>query len=108
MIAAGGKRRIKFISYREEDSTVIKILDNGLGIDSSNYKDVFIPFLADPENTLYDKLERELNMEDKDIVGPGSGLGLSIIREIITARNGTIQFRTPEPGWKTELEITLP
>ena len=49
-----------------------------------------------------------LNPEDKYIVGTGSGLGLSIVREIVQVRSGKIAFCKPKEGWKTELEISLP
>lgn len=108
VIAAGGDKKIKFMAFRDKGMTVIRILDNGLGIDPSNYEDVFIPFLADPENNLYDRLEKALNPQDSYAVGTGGGLGLSIIREIIAARGGRVQFRAPDHDWKAELEITLP
>ena len=49
-----------------------------------------------------------MNPEDKYIVGTGSGLGLSIVREIVQVHNGAIAFLKPKGKWKAELEIKLP
>ena len=83
-------------------------MDTGLGLDPSKFEDAFIPFIADVDGRMYKKLEQKLNPEDKYIVGTGSGLGLSIIREIIQVRNGTVAFREPKGKWKSELEVILP
>ena len=55
----------------------------------------------------YPKLDEELNPEDKFIIGTGSGLGLSIVKEIIVRRNGSIDFKQPTKEWKTDLEIIV-
>jgi len=107
VIAAGGDKKIKITAQREGGKTIIKFLDSGLGLDESYFEDVFAPFVIDPTGKLYGNLERRLNPEDKYIVGTGSGLGLSIVKEIVLARDGSIGFRTPPKGWKAELEIVL-
>jgi len=53
-------------------------------------------------------LETKLNSQDKYIVGSGSGLGLSIVKEIVQVRKGSISFQEPKDEWKAELEIKLP
>ncbi len=108
VIAAGGEKRIKITAQREGGKTVIKVLDSGLGLDESHFEEVFAPFVVDPTGKLYGNLERRLNPEDKYIVGTGSGLGLSIVKEIVLARDGSIGFRKPPKGWKAELEVVLP
>ena len=108
VIAAGGNKKIQILAFRKNDKAIIRVRDNGLGIDPAKYDEVFIPFIADPDNRLYKGLDKMLNPEDKYIVGTGSGLGLSIIREIVRARNGSIGFRKPDNGWKADLEIILP
>jgi len=108
VIAAGGDKKIKITANREQGKTIIRVMDTGLGIDPAYYEEVFVPFIADPEGRLYKDLEKRLNPEDKYIVGTGSGLGLSIVKEIVQVRNGSISFRKPAGNWKTELEIILP
>ncbi|MGI0010713.1 MAG: sensor histidine kinase, partial [Nitrosopumilaceae archaeon] len=108
VIAAGGNKRIKITANRENGKTVMKFFDSGIGLDESDFEEVFIPFVADPSGKLYGNLEKRLNPEDKYIVGIGSGLGLSIVKEIVQTRKGSIAFRKPKDGWKAELEVVLP
>jgi signal transduction histidine kinase len=108
VIAAGGDKIIKISAKREQGKTIIKIMDTGIGINPSYYEEVFIPFIADPEGKLYKHLSKRLNPEDKYIVGTGSGLGLSIVKEIVQIHKGSIAFHAPKDDWKAELEIILP
>ncbi|MBU1570625.1 MAG: ATP-binding protein [Proteobacteria bacterium] len=108
VIAAGGDKGIKISAKREQGRTIIRIMDTGIGINPSYYEEVFIPFIADPEGKLYKHLSKRLNPEDKYIVGTGSGLGLSIVKEIVQVRKGSISFHAPKGDWKAELEIILP
>jgi len=108
VIAAGKKRVIEIAASRENGYTNIHISDTGLGLDPSNFDEVFIPFISDPQGQLYNELGKRLNPEDKLIVGSGSGLGLGIVKEIVAARQGTIKFVNPTKGWKAVLEIKLP
>ncbi len=108
VIAAGGEKTIRITADREDKKTVIRIMDTGIGLDPSKFEEVFVPFIADPEGKLYRLLGKKMNPEDKYIVGTGSGLGLSIVKEIVHVHNGTITFRKPKSKWKTELEIAIP
>ena len=108
VIAAGGTKRISVAADRRGKRKVISIKDSGLGLHESRFEEVFSPFVADPEGRLYKGLRSKLNPEDQYIVGTGSGLGLSIVREIVSARGGSVRFVAPSNGWKAELEIELP
>jgi signal transduction histidine kinase len=108
VIARGGTKRILVSANRTAGAFVVHVRDSGLGIRSTYYEQVFAPFVADPENRLYRELESKLNPEDEYIVGTGSGLGLSIVREILAYRGGEIRFVPPSDGWKADLEIRFP
>lgn len=108
IIANKELKKIEFSATRLNNTNIIKIRDTGVGINEEYFEEVFIPFVADPENTMYKKLKQNLNPKDKYLVGVGSGLGLSYIKEIIKNRNGSITFKKPPEGWNTELEIILP
>lgn len=107
-VIAGGQRKIMVEAQRRNSEAVIHVRDSGIGLKENNYEEVFTPFSSDPENKLYRGLNDKLNPEDEYIVGTGSGLGLSIVREILSYRNGTIRFVKPRDGWKADVEVVLP
>jgi signal transduction histidine kinase len=108
VIASDGEKKIGLKAQKKGGKVKINIMDTGIGIATENFEDVFMPFVADPQNKLYKRLKRNINPEDMVIVGTGSGLGLSIVRDIVSARNGSIKFVEPTENWKTNLEIELP
>ncbi len=107
VIAGDRERKIKITAQKTDGKTYIRVMDTGLGLDPDKHSDIFIPFVADIDGKLYSKLEKKLNPEDKYIVGAGSGLGLSIVKEILQARNGDIRILPPEKNWKAILEVEL-
>ena len=108
VIAGGGQKKIMVAAERRHSQVVLNVRDSGIGLAEDSYEEVFAPFVADPDNRLYRGLDAKLNPEDQYIVGMGSGLGLSIAREILSFRGGTIRFVTPPPGWKADIEIVMP
>lgn len=108
VIAAGGEKRVLVSAEREGRYVLIQVLDTGIGLDEENFEKVFEPFAVDPDSRLYRGLKARLNPEDQYVVGTGSGLGLSIVREILSYRGGRIRFLRPPKGWKAELEIVMP
>ncbi|MAT40466.1 MAG: hypothetical protein CL946_12790 [Ectothiorhodospiraceae bacterium] len=105
VIAGGSDRRIAIAAKRFDGLTKVHISDSGLGLDPENFDKVFEPFVSDPHRLLYSKFEDEIEDDIKHIVGAGSGLGLSIIKEILEARGGEVRFIEPHPNWKCTLEI---
>ncbi len=107
VIAGGRQKSIQITASTIEGSTRIIIRDSGIGLSEDRFKEVFAPFISDPEGRLYVNLEEQLNPEDSMIVGTGSGLGLGIVREIVKAHEGDISFRNPSNDWSTELELIM-
>lgn len=108
IIAADNERSIKISARKSGGKVYIRFMDTGLGLNPDKHGDIFIPFVADVDGKLYSKLKKKLNPEDNYIVGTGSGLGLSIVKEILQARNGDIRILFPEEDWKAVLEVVLP
>lgn len=108
VIAGGPSKKIQLAAINEGDHIKLNIRDTGIGLDEDDFSEVFAPFIADPRKKLYKKLEKRMNPEDGFIVGTGSGLGLSIVKEIIQVRKGEIQFKKTDGKWKTNLEVILP
>jgi signal transduction histidine kinase len=108
VIAGGGEKRVLVSAEREGSNALIHIMDTGIGLDEENFEKVFEPFATDPDSRLYRGLKARLNPEDQYVVGTGSGLGLSIVSEILSFRGGNIRFVRPRKGWKADLEIMMP
>jgi signal transduction histidine kinase len=108
VIAVGGQRKVMVAAERHGSSAVINVRDSGVGLKERHYEEVFTPFSSDPEDKLYRGLDSKLNPEDEYIVGIGSGLGLSIVREILSYRGGSVHFVNPSLGWKADVEVVLP
>ncbi len=66
--------QIKMIAERENESVRIRIADNGPGIPENIIDQVFIPFFTTKEE--------------------GSGIGLSLSRQIMRLHQGTIDIRS--------------
>lgn len=79
----GGK--LKFTGAFSRDTVTLAVADNGAGIPSE--VDIFEPFFTTKSY--------------------GTGIGLTIVRQIIAAHNGSIGYRS-EPGQGTTFSINLP
>ena len=108
IIAKGREKKIAIKACKDQGGTKISVFDTGLGIDLKSADELFVPFNSDPSNVMYPALRKRLNPEDEYIVGTGSGLGLSIAREIVRARKGHIRFCDSGKDWNANLEILLP
>ncbi len=75
----------------EYDRTVLEIADNGAGIPASELPHIF-------ERLWRGRAARQI---------PGSGIGLALVREIITRHGGTVEATSSE-GTGTRLTIRLP
>jgi PAS domain S-box-containing protein len=79
--------------HSELDRVLIDIADTGSGVPASEVEHLFVPFFRASHAT-------------RQAI-PGSGLGLSIAKEIIEAHGGTIALAS-EPGSGTSVHVELP
>ena len=109
-VIAGGatKGMIELHAYRLRNKICLDIKDNGIGLSAEERETVFTPLISDPSSRLYDALEERLAAEDRQLLGQGSGLGLSIVQGILENRRGSVQFSQPSEGWATCLHLELP
>jgi two-component system nitrogen regulation sensor histidine kinase NtrY len=62
--------RIQLRAFNSDEDTIIQVEDNGIGISDDIMEDIFVPFYTTKEN--------------------GSGIGLSLSKQIMQNHNGTI------------------
>ncbi len=77
----------------EKDHLLIVVSDNGIGIDVKNHQDIFKPFL---------QVESGAGLDFG-----GTGLGLSVVYQLVSKMNGTIKVDSMKGSGAT-FEITLP
>jgi len=87
----GGRVRVR--SYRAEDAAVVEVEDTGIGMDADTVEHVFEPFRQASEG-----LNREYE---------GTGLGLTVTKQVIEKMNGDIEVDTEEDAG-TCVRLRLP
>ncbi|MEP6667956.1 MAG: ATP-binding protein [Chthoniobacter sp.] len=90
---SGDEKRITLRARRDDRALVFVVEDNGLGLTAEQRTQVFEPFYQADQ-----KLSRSRS---------GCGLGLSIVRAIITAHRGRIEIAS-EPGEGAAFSIHIP
>ncbi len=75
-VGAADRNEIRVELQREDDWAVVKISDTGCGIDEEVLPRIFDPFFTSKP------------------MGQGSGLGLSIVRNIVTSLGGTLEVKS--------------
>lgn len=88
-----GEINLRVAMIPDEMRLIIDLKDTGIGMDSSQIKRVFEPFVQ-AENSIARKFG-------------GSGLGLTIVREIVELMGGTIDIQS-SPGKGAHFRIILP
>jgi len=88
----GGYIRLSVV--RIDESLVITVSDNGIGIDANALSHIFEPFVQDSAATVFD--------------GSGLGLGLTVVRELVKAHGGEVEAFSAGPGCGSEFRVTLP
>jgi signal transduction histidine kinase len=107
-VIAGYGHRIKVEAHKEKEGTVLNVYDDGIGLSKDSRTVVGMPLVADPEGRLYKHLKDRIDSEDLLIVGEGSGMGLSIVKDIAESYGKELKFIDVHPPWKTCVEVTLP
>ncbi len=78
---------VKISAVHDKNALIIRIKDNGTGMDRETLEKIFIPFYTTKR--------------------VGTGLGMSIVKKIIEGHQGTIRINS-QPGAGTEAVIELP
>jgi len=90
----GGEIIVK--ASRKKEGIEISIHDNGIGITAEDRSRIFEPFERAQSGAANAKLTRS-----------GAGLGLSLVKNIVTLHNGTVDLES-EPGEGTKVTLYIP
>lgn len=90
---SGSEVNVRVVVIRTDNSVVLTVADNGIGIS------------PDEREKVFGKFYRSARLPDKQI--PGLGLGLSYVRQIAEAHHGHVSLRS-EVGTGTEVTVVLP
>jgi len=105
MANGGGKIRVQ---VRETNSEfIVEVLDTGVGLAQKYWNEVVKPFVSDPANQIYRRLESRLGDSIVASLGRGTGLGLSIVKGIVDAHKGSLEFYKND-GWSLGIRVKLP
>jgi signal transduction histidine kinase len=86
--------RVEVEAFLDQDQAVISVSDDGPGIPAEDRERVF---------------ERFTRLDDsRGRNSGGAGLGLAIVRELVTRAGGTVALTEAEPPWNTRVELRLP
>jgi signal transduction histidine kinase len=92
--AQAGAPRISVSLRLERGEAVLEVSDNGVGIASRDLEAIFKPFYR-----ASDEVTRRT---------PGTGIGLFVAREIVSAHGGRLTAASPGPGRGATFRLSLP
>lgn len=97
---AGVKGEIFIEAGKVNDYIYMDFSDNGDGIPEENIEKIFDPFFttSSPSGKDADEIEEMT----------GTGLGLKIVKDIVSGYNGDIIVKEPKNGFSTTIRVTVP
>ena len=90
-----GRRRIAFRAWNEVGSHFLEVSDTGIGIPHGLTDTIFEPLVTTTKS-------------NKDPLGSGMGLGLSLVRRGVEAWGGEIKIIDPPPDFITCVHVRIP
>jgi signal transduction histidine kinase len=90
-----GDRRILFRAWNDNEVHWLEVCDTGIGIPQVWRQRVFEPLFT-------------TTASNKDPLGSGMGLGLSLVKRGVQAYGGKIAVVEPPPGFTTCFQVKMP
>jgi signal transduction histidine kinase len=88
--------RVKVMAWNEGKQHVLEIADTGVGIPPNLRK------------RIWDPLFTTTSRQDYNPLGSGMGLGLTLVKRIVTEAKGKIDLHDPPPGFHTCFRVAFP
>ena len=85
---------IRLTAAATADEVQVTVSDNGIGIAAAALANIFDPFVQDVHATEFDS--------------SGLGIGLTVVRELVQAHQGTVRVTSSGKGAGSQFKITLP
>jgi signal transduction histidine kinase len=98
--------KIKIEGESSADGVVLRVYDDGIGIDEDMKEEAFQALVSDPGGNLYDNLNENMPEDLTRQLGSGSGLGLNIVQNIAEKYDGDADFVDTD-NWATCVEVTI-
>jgi signal transduction histidine kinase len=89
-----GRSEVQVLAKQGNGEVVFAVHDNGAGIPPKF------------QHAMWDRFERGAHKDDQSV--PGSGIGLSVAKDLVTAHGGTILYRTSELLGGACFEFSIP
>src|SRR5439155_2463803 len=93
--AGPGRKEIAFRSWNERSSHFLEVSDTGIGIPTALKSRIFDPLFT-------------TTASNRDPLGSGMGLGLSLVKRGTAAFGGRVDVVKPPPGFSTCFRLKLP
>ena len=106
-ILAGNGKRLLIEGEGQNGWAYLRVYDDGIGLKKDQRERVLSALVADPDGRLYSGLEQRIKDDDLVALGRGSGIGLSIVSDIVHSCGGSIKFIDVEKPWNTCIEVKI-
>jgi signal transduction histidine kinase len=94
-VTGNGPRRIAFRAWNEQENHILEVSDTGVGVPSALRQRIFDPLFT-------------TTASNRDPLGSGMGLGLSLVKRGVEAYGGRVAVVDPPAGFTTCFRVRLP
>lgn len=91
-----GQRLIQFEAKNTDETHIVRISDTGVGLPEGQ------------EDRIYDPMFSTRNIDEDSPLGGGTGMGLYIVKRVLSSIDGEISTVDPPEGFKTCFEVRIP
>ena len=86
-------RHVRIEASRTPKEFIMRVNDTGVGVPKEKRQDVFLPFVT--------------TSSPDPVLGVGTGLGLKIVRDVVSSWGGTVGFVDAAGPWHTSVEVSM-